>query len=84
MRRWRLTMSLQLYPTSDAPRYITGYSVMIGLLGVAVFIYGGLSIHYRIVNKRRLAGKEDHLISGMSDAEVDALGDRSPRFMYTV
>lgn len=61
-----------------------GYSVMIGLLSLAVFIYGGLSLHYRHVNKRRLAGKEDHLISGKSDAEVEALGDRSPRFIYTI
>jgi hypothetical protein len=36
------------------------------------------------VNKNRRIGKEDHKIAGKTDAEVDALGDRSPRFIYTI
>ncbi|KAI9897926.1 hypothetical protein N3K66_007782 [Trichothecium roseum] len=73
-----------LYPGSDGPKYIMGYSVSIVLLGYGIFIYAALSLYYRHVNKRRLAGKEDYKIAGMTDAEIDALGDRSPRFIYTI
>lgn len=61
-----------------------GYSVSIALLGYGIFIYAALSLYYRHVNKRRLAGKEDYKIAGMADVEIDALGDRSPRFIYTI
>ena len=56
----------------------------IALLGYGVFIYSFLSLYYRHVNMRRKAGKEDHKIVGMTEAEINALGDRSPRFMYTI
>lgn len=61
-----------------------GYAVSIAFLGYGVIIYSFLSLYYRHVNKRRRAGMEDHKVSGMTDAEVEALGDRSPRFMYTI
>lgn len=61
-----------------------GYSVSIALLGYGVFIYGFMSLYLNHVNKRRKAGKEDYKIEGMTDEEVDALGDRSPRFIYTI
>ncbi|CAG9981188.1 unnamed protein product [Clonostachys byssicola] len=73
-----------LYPTKDAPRYTMGYAVSIGLLGYGIFIYGFMSLYLNHVNKRRKAGKEDHKIAGMSEEEINALGDRSPRFMYTI
>lgn len=61
-----------------------GYSVTIALLGYGIIIYGFMSLYLNHVNKRRKAGKEDHKIVGLSEAEIDALGDRSPRFMYTI
>ncbi|EPE07698.1 mfs transporter [Ophiostoma piceae UAMH 11346] len=72
-----------LYPSSDAPRYVMGYSVSIALLGYGIGIYGFLAYYYNKVNQRRLAGDEDYKIVGMTDAEVDAMGDESPRFLYT-
>ncbi|KAG9251913.1 putative MFS transporter [Emericellopsis atlantica] len=73
-----------LYPKTDAPRYVMGYSVSMGLLGLGVFIYSFLLLHFHRINKRRKAGKEDYKIEGMTDEEVNALGDRSPRFVYTI
>lgn len=55
-----------------------------GLLGLGALIYGCLALYLHRVNQRRKAGKEDHKIQGMSDEEVDALGDESPRFVYTI
>lgn len=61
-----------------------GYSVSIALLAMGICLYSTLSLYYRHVNKRRLAGKEDYKVQGMSEAEIDALGDASPRFMYAI
>lgn len=61
-----------------------GYSVSIALLGYGILIYGFMSIYLNHVNKRRRAGKDDSMIEGMTETEVHALGDRSPRFVYTI
>jgi hypothetical protein len=61
-----------------------GFSVNIALLGYGVFLYGFMSLYLNHVNQRRRDGKEDHKIVGMTDAEVEALGDRNPRFMYMI
>lgn len=61
-----------------------GFAVNIALLGFGIFFYGFMTLYLNHVNKRRKEGKEDYKIAGMSDAEIEALGDRSPRFMYTI
>jgi hypothetical protein len=43
-----------------------------------------MTIYFESVNKKRLNGDEDGKVAGMSDEEVDELGDRSPRYIYTV
>ncbi|VUC26109.1 unnamed protein product [Clonostachys rosea] len=73
-----------LYPTKDSPRYTMGYAVSIGLLGLGICIYSFMSLYLHHVNKRRKTGKEDYKIAGMSEEEVNALGDRSPRFIFTI
>ncbi|CAK7204572.1 hypothetical protein SEUCBS139899_007330 [Sporothrix eucalyptigena] len=73
-----------LYPAADAPHYIMGYSVSIALLAYGIGIYGFLSYYYNKVNKRRAAGQEDYKMAGLTDAEIDAMGDESPRFVYTI
>lgn len=61
-----------------------GYSVSIALLGYGILIYGFMSLYLNHVNQRRRAGKEDHKIVGLSEEQINALGDRSPRFVYTI
>ena len=61
-----------------------GYSVSIALLAYGVFIYGFMSLYLSHVNKRRREGKEDHKIAGLTEAEIEVLGDKSPRFVYTI
>ncbi|KIW29788.1 uncharacterized protein PV07_05576 [Cladophialophora immunda] len=73
-----------LYPTKDAPHYTMGFAVNIALLASGIFFYGFMTLYLGFINKRRREGKEDYKIVGMGDAEIDALGDRSPRFMYTI
>ena len=56
----------------------------LGLVAFAVLILGGMSVYFSAVNKKRLQGKEDDKVSGMTDEEIEELGDRSPRYLYTV
>ena len=52
------------------------------MLVFGVVSFGFMWLYYIFVNKRRAAGKEDHKIRGLTDEEVEELGDRSPRFVY--
>jgi hypothetical protein len=56
--------------------------VTLGLVAMAAVVYGLMSIYFTNANKRRMRGDEDAKVAGMSDEEVDELGDRSPRFMF--
>jgi hypothetical protein len=54
------------------------------LLALAALIYGGMSVYFGYVNKRRANGLEDSKFEGMTEEEVEELGDRSPRYVYTL
>ncbi len=54
------------------------------MVGYAACIFAFMSFYFSRVNKRRREGKEDHKIVGMTEEEINELGDRSPRFMFTV
>ena len=69
----------------NAPRFFEGHGVIIAYLVLAMF---GGSILFAVLlareNKARLAGKRDHLIEGKTAAEIDAMGDMRPDFIYTI
>ncbi|GME64281.1 Major facilitator superfamily [Neofusicoccum parvum] len=73
-----------LYPTSDGPRYIRGHAVTLGFGALSVVCHSIVWRQYSQANTKRAAGTEDGLIEGMSEEEIRELGDRSPRFVYTV
>jgi hypothetical protein len=50
----------------------------------ACLVYAFMSFYLSRINARRARGEEDDKIAGMSDAEINELGDRSPRFVFTV
>jgi hypothetical protein len=54
------------------------------LLALAAAIYGGMSFYFGYVNNRRRSGLEDSKLEGVTDDEVEWLGDRSPRYVYTI
>lgn len=45
-------------------------------------LYGVMSVYFTNANKKRERGDEDHKMAGLSEEEIEELGDRSPRFMY--
>ena len=61
-----------------------GHGVTMALLALAAAIYGGMSFYFGYVNKRRSDGLEDSKIEGMTSDEAEELGDRSPRYIYTI
>ena len=55
-----------------------------GLLALAAVIYGGMSAYFSYANRRRRNGLEDKKVEGMTADEIEELGDRSPRYVYTI
>ena len=53
------------------------------LMLMATLIYLFFWGYFRHLNMRREEGKEDYKVQGMTDEEIDELGDESPRFRYT-
>ncbi|KAI0448201.1 DNA-repair protein rad2 [Xylaria telfairii] len=70
-----------IYPSIDAPRYITGNAVSLSLVGLAALAHGLLWFWYARENKRRDEGfiKPEH--ANLSEDELAELGDESPSSM---
>lgn len=69
----------------SGPRYIEGHAVVMAYM--AVFLFGGsllMSFLLARENKARRRGERDHVVLGMTDREVDEMGDANPAFMYTL
>lgn len=69
----------------QAPKYTVGHATVMGYM--IAFLFAGsilTTILLRRENAARLAGKRDHLVQGLSEAEIEGLGDKRPDFLYTV
>ncbi|KAH8431558.1 putative MFS transporter [Aspergillus melleus] len=77
-------MSPFLYKTNEAPRYVRGNAVTLSLVGFAGVVYGLMWVYYRGKNNRRDRGMEDYKVEGMTEEEIEEMGDRSPRFRYSL
>ncbi|KAJ5198174.1 uncharacterized protein N7498_007291 [Penicillium cinerascens] len=73
-----------LYPSTEGPRYIKGHGITLALLGAAFCLFVVTMLYFARVNKRRMEGKEDAKIAGLTEEVINELGDRSPRFMYAI
>jgi hypothetical protein len=78
-------VSSNIYRAKDKPRYQPGHGVVLAYM--ILFLLGGsLVTHFYLVaeNKKRLAGKRDHLLEGKTENEIELMGDKRPDFIYTV
>jgi len=75
-------IDLQLYPNADQPRFVTGHAVSMAMVAMSAVIYLTLWAWFRRQNKRKLDGKDDHKIQGMTEEEAEELGEHNPRFIY--
>jgi hypothetical protein len=73
-----------VYPTAQGPRYIEGHAITLSMVGYAGLVYCFFWWYFRRQNARREAGMEDWKIEGMGEEEVMEMGDRSPRYRYTI
>lgn len=68
----------------EAPRYFVGHGLILAYM--VVFLLGGslaMTILLRIENARRIRGERNGWTAGLSDNEIEALGDNRPDFLYT-
>ncbi|KAH8884059.1 MFS general substrate transporter [Thozetella sp. PMI_491] len=72
-----------LFQTKDSPTFYTGYGVSIGALCISASIFTFMHFYYGRVNRRRAAGREDNIMGGLSEGQIQELGDRNPAFRYT-
>ncbi|KAL8915662.1 MAG: hypothetical protein Q9172_006793 [Xanthocarpia lactea] len=77
-------MAPYLYPRSEGTRFIRGHAVTLAMVGMANIIFAFMSWYLSKQNARRRRGEEDARVANMSEDEIAELGDKSPRFVYTV
>ncbi|KAL2126140.1 hypothetical protein VTI74DRAFT_1613 [Chaetomium olivicolor] len=72
------------YVQTDAPKYYTGHTINLGgqIAVVSLSIFGIFYCMYE--NKARAAGKRDHRLEGLSEAEQEKLGSRHPQYRYWI
>lgn len=73
-----------LFSADQAPTYRPGYGASIGMLLFSLTLNVALHLHFRRQNKLRDLGKQDHLLEGKTQLEIEAMGERSPRFRFAV
>jgi len=71
-----------LFPTAEGPRYIKGFSVLVGLLFLGSICASALTTHYRYENTRRNRVYGKHVPNTRVD--TSELADRAPGFRYIV
>jgi hypothetical protein len=72
-----------LYDKADAPQYYTGYGVSIASVFASACIFSWMTLYYSRKNKQRREGKEDYKLEGKGEAEIQEMGDWSPRYVYS-
>ncbi|KAL4886178.1 major facilitator superfamily domain-containing protein [Aspergillus karnatakaensis] len=72
-----------LYKTNEGPRFVKGHAVSMALVAMSAVVYLLFWAWFRRQNKRKLEGKEDYRVEGLSEEEAEELGEHNPRFLYT-
>jgi len=78
-------MSSNIYRAEDKPRFKPGHSVVLAY--EAVFLLGGSILQHVLLrreNAKRRAGIRDVWVQGMTEHEIEKLGDKRPDFIYTL
>ncbi|KAF5970476.1 allantoate permease [Fusarium bulbicola] len=72
-----------LYKTHEGPRFVKGHAISMALVAMSSLIYMAFWAWFRRQNQRKVEGKEDHRIQGLTEEEAEELGEHNPRFHYT-
>jgi sugar phosphate permease len=76
-------VSSNIYRT--APKYTVGHATVMAYM-IVCLLGGSITLHLLLSreNHLRRAGKRDHWIEGLSEREIEKLGDQRPDFLYTL
>lgn len=77
-------MSPFLYKSNEAPRYVRGNAVTLSMVGFGGIVFGVMWIYYHFENGRRAQGKEDDRIAGVAEEDIQEMGEKSPRFVFSI
>jgi MFS family permease len=70
-------MSSFIYPTAEGPRFIKGHTITMAMVAFSTCVFAFMTWWFTKTNKNRAEGKEDYKIVGLTDAEIEELGDES-------
>lgn len=70
-----------IFPSDEAPRFITGYGVNVGLIWMAAIAATVLLMMMKTENDKRNQGKRDAMLQ-LPEDEKNNLGDDHPRFRF--
>lgn len=73
-----------LFSDIHAPTYRPGYAASMGMLVFSLVLNLLLHLHFKRQNKLRDEGKQDYLIEGKTEEEIESMGEKSPRFRFAI
>jgi hypothetical protein len=74
---------MQLYPSTEGPRYIRGHAVTMALVAFGSLLYLFMYLYFARENKLRAAGQRDERVEGLNENEILEMGDENPRFVFS-
>jgi len=54
------------------------------MLAYALGVFSFMHFYFKWDNKKKLRGDYDHLVEGMTEAEANELGERNPRYLWSI
>ncbi len=68
-----------------SPKFTVGHACVMAYM-ICFLLGGSILLEVLLIreNKLRRQGKRDHWVEGLSEQEVELLGDRRPDFIYTL
>lgn len=73
-----------IFIEEESPRYPTGFGTSLGFAAGGVAVCFALEVAYQAINKRREGVSEEEVRERYTEEELEAMGDRSPLFRYTL
>lgn len=73
-----------VYLDNESPTYPTGFGAGFAFAGAGIFAAIALELLYKSINAKRDAMMEEDVRAQYSDEQLEAMGDRSPLFRYSL
>ena len=73
-----------IYLESEKPEYPTGFGTSLGFVGAGIIACLIIEALYKYINTRRARMTEDEVLAKYTLEELEAMGDRSPLYRYTL